>query len=153
VLENPKPLPELEPKELENVITHVEKEVKGGDLPTLLRCKVALRFDDQAALDKCSAAMSTAPVNDPAVISIKWGLAVRKHDRAGALALVEEARKAGLDWHKLQRMTETTNAMTTRRLQKIGILGALAILCIAAAFFGARTLASSRRRSAARSPA
>ena len=127
--------------------------MKGGDLPTLLRCKVALRFEDRGGLERCSAAMISAPFNDPTVISIKWGLAVRRHDRTSALALVEEARKAGLDWHKIQKMTDTTNAMTTRRLQKIGILAGLAILSIAAAFFGARQLASSRRRGAARSPA
>src|SRR5882724_889762 len=98
VLENPKPLPELEPKELENVIVHLEKEVKAGNLPIVLRCKVALRFEDRGALEQCRAAMVKAPADDPTVISVKWGLAVREHDRPGALALVEDARKAGLDW-------------------------------------------------------
>jgi hypothetical protein len=153
VLENPKPLPELEPQELENVISHLEKGVKGGHLPTVLRCKVALRFDDRGALETCRAAMSTAPTNDPTVISIKWGLAVREHDKARALGLVEEARKAGLDWQKVNKMLQATNAMARQRFQRAGVLGGLGILCIAAAFLGARLVASSRRRSATRAPA
>jgi hypothetical protein len=152
VLKNPQ-LPALEPQELENVIVHVEKEGKGGNLATVLRCKVALRFEDSGALERCSAAMRTAPFNDPTVISIKWGLAVRQHDKVAALALVEEARKAGFDWQNIQKMQQTTNAMSKQRLQSVTILGGLAILGVVAVVLGARLVAASRRRSASRSPA
>ena len=66
MLQEPKPLPDLEPKELDNVIGHLEKEGKAGNLPIILRCKVALRFEEiRAALDQCRAAMAKAPFNDP----------------------------------------------------------------------------------------
>ncbi len=152
VLKNPQ-LPALEPQELENVIVHLEKEGKAGNLPTILRCKVALRFEDSGALERCGAALRTAPFNDPTVISIKWGLAVRQHDKPAALALVEEARKAGLDFQYIQKMQQTTNAMSKQRLQSATILGGLVVLGIAAALLGARLVISSRRRSASRSPA
>jgi hypothetical protein len=155
VLKNPRPLPAQEPQELENVIVHLEKELKPGssNLPIVLRCKAALRFEDHGALEKCRTAMSKAPFNDPTVISIRWGLAVRDHDKEGALALVEEARKAGFDSQQVDRMLKTTSEMSTRRYQKAGIVGGLGILGVAIAFFGARLLASSRRRSATQTPA
>jgi hypothetical protein len=154
VLKNPQPLPAQEPQELENVIVHLEKELKpGSNLPTVLRCKAALRFEDRGALKSCRAAMSKAPFNDPTVISIKWGLAVRDHDKEGALALVEEARKAGFDSQQVDRMMQTTNEMSARRHQKAGLLGGLGFLGVAVAFFGARLLASSRRRSTTQTPA
>jgi hypothetical protein len=153
VLKSTQPLPALEQKELEGVIAHLEKETKLGDLPAFLRCKVALRFDDGAGLDACESALKSAPVDDPRVIAIKWGLAVREHDKAGALALVEQARKAGASADNISRMVQTTNAMATRRLQKTAVIGALGILLLGAAFFGARMLASSRRRSTSRSAA
>ena len=154
VLQNPNPLPELEPKELENVISHLEKEVKGSaNLATVLRCKVALRFEDRGGLERCRAAMSAAPANDPTVIAIKWGLAVRDHDGPTALALTEQARSAGLDSQQVWKMQQTTREMSRRRLQKAGVLTGAGVLLVAFAFFGARWLASSRRRSATRSPA
>jgi hypothetical protein len=154
VLKNPKPLPDLEQKELEGIIDHVEKEAKGASgLATVLRCKVAMRFEDRGALERCRSAMSTAPANDPTVISIKWGLAVRDHDEAGALALVEQARKAGMDGPTVDRMRQTTGEAMRRRTQRLVLLGGLGLLCIAGAFFGGRFLASMRRRSAGRSPA
>ena len=84
-----------------------------------------MRFEDRGGLERCSAAMSTAPANDPTVISVKWGLAVRAHDKARALALVEEARKAGVDYKTLNKMSQTTNAMTRNRFQKAAVLGVL----------------------------
>jgi hypothetical protein len=151
VLANPKPLPAQEPKELENVIAHLETVTKAGNLPTVMRCKVALRFEDRAALDTCRAAMAKAPFNDPTVISIKWGLAVRDHDKAGALALVDEARQAGLEWTKVQKMLQTTNEMSSQRFHKAGVLGGLALFGVAFAFLGARLVAASRRRSTTQS--
>jgi hypothetical protein len=154
VLKNPNPLPNLEEKELEGVITHFEEATKGGgNLAAVLRCKVAMRFENRGALQKCKEAMSAAPANDPTVISIKWGLAVRAHDKAGALALVEQARQAGVDGPTVDRMLQTTSTAMQRRNQKMVFLGGLGLLCVAGVFFGARFLASSRRRSATRSPA
>lgn len=153
VLKNPKPLPELEPKEFENVIAHLENEMKGGHLATVLRCQVAMRFKDRQGLDSCRAAMKTAPADDPTVISIKWGLAVRDHDKLSALALLEQARRAGVSPDKVEKMRQTTNAMTRRRFQRAVLIGGLGILGIAAAFLSARLVASNRRRGAARSPA
>jgi hypothetical protein len=150
VLKNPNP-PAQEPKELENVIAHLEKEPKAGNLATVLRCKVAMRFEDRDGIEKCKAALALAPSNDPSVISLKWGLAVSEHDKASALALVEEARKAGVDSQTVEKMLQTTNAKAMSSFRRAPVVG-LAVLCAAALFLGARLLAS-RRRGATRSAA
>jgi hypothetical protein len=153
VLESPKPLPDQEPLELANVIAHMESGASTGNLPTIMRCKVALRFEDRSSLELCRTAMAKAPADDPTVISIKWGLAVRDHDREGALALVEAARKAGLDSQQVDKMLQTTNAMSIQGRRRAGVLGGALIIGLALAFFGARVLAASRRRSQTQSPA
>ena len=153
VLKNPNQLPDLEPKELEGVIAHLEKEGKTGNLPTVLRCNVAMRFEEQAGLDKCTAAMSTAPADDPTVISIKWGLAMRRHDSAGALLLVERGRKIGMSADALARMEQATNAITAQRSQKAKVLGGLGVFVVVAAFLGVRLLSASRRRATSQSAA
>ncbi len=153
VLKNPKPLPELEPKELEAVIAHVEKATSAGTLPVVLRCKVALRFDDSVALDACAAAVSSIPANDPAIISIKWGLAVRHNDKPAALILVERGRRAGMGPDTVLHMLETTEAMDRLPLQRIGIIIGLAVLAMTVVFFAIRLLAADRQRTVNRSPA
>ena len=153
VLQSPQPLPDLRAQRARQRHRPSREGRKGGQPSGLLRCKVALRFEDRAALEQCRTAMAKAPFNDPTVISIKWGLAVREHDRAGALALVEEARKAGLESPQVQRMIQTTHAMATRRLQRNLMLGGAGLLVIGFAFFGARVLSSNRRRGPARPPA
>jgi hypothetical protein len=151
VLSNPKPLPALEPRELEGVIAHLEKAGTVGNLPTVLRCKVALRFEDSAGLEKCEAAMKTAPDGDPMVISLKWGLAVRRGDKAAALRLVEQAEKAGMGPDNVARMREGANALAARRFQRARIAGGLGVFFVVAAVVGARLLGSSRRRGAGQS--
>jgi hypothetical protein len=153
VLENPQPLPDQEPKELENVISHLEKTGKAGMLPVLLRCQAAMRFEDRGALDRCRAAIGGARDTDPTVIAIKWGLAVRDQDKARALALVEQAKNAGLSQVQVDKMVQTTNLMEKRGFQRKVVLAGVGVLAILAVLLGARSLASFRRRSATRSPA
>jgi hypothetical protein len=152
VLKNPKPLPDLEPRELEGVIAHLEKAATMGNLPTVLRCKVAMRFEDRGGLERCEAAMKTAPAHDPTVISLKWGLAVRRSDRAGALALVDDAAKAGVSADNVARMRDGANAIAERRLHKAKVAGGLGVFFLIAAMLGVRLVGTQRRRAAGQSP-
>jgi hypothetical protein len=151
VLKSPTPLHELEPKELEGVISHLEKESKNANLATVLRCKVALRFEDRAGVEKCASAMTTAPADDPTVISIKWGLAVRRNDQAAALQLVQQAEKAGVGADGLAKMRETTGAMSMKWVRKAKVVGGWAAFFIVAGIFGVKLLGASRRRAASQS--
>jgi hypothetical protein len=151
VLKSPT-LPALEPDELEGVIRHLEKEVK-GNLPTVLRCKAALRFEDPAGIARCDQAMKSAPAGDATVISIKWGLAMRRHDEPGARLLLAQAEKAGVGADDVARMRTATDEMPGRRSLRAKVLGGLGLFGVIVAFLGVRLLTSVRRRTASQSAA
>ena len=131
VLSTKGPLPAGEREELDTVIKHLTSEVQLGAVATMLRCEVALRFRDFAALETCTNELAIKAPKDPKTISFQWAVAIEKHDRGEALALIDRARGAGMTADGLARMERATRAMTLRRL---GMLAFLLVVMAGAAF-------------------
>jgi len=108
------PLPPGERQELDAVIAHLAHETDLGALPTMLSCDVALRFDDRAALEACTAELARRAPRDPKTVSLQWALALQKHDRGAALGLIDLARETGMSAEGLAKMEKATRAMTLR---------------------------------------
>ncbi len=139
------PLPPLEQKELQAVIAHLAGEAKLGALPAMLRCEVALRFSDTAALEACATELGKTAPNDPKTVSFQWALALAKNDRTAALQLVDRARGVGIGSDGIAKMEQAVHRMSRRRLERFGrlaVTAALAALALALAF---RHLAQRRR--------
>jgi hypothetical protein len=131
VLSTKGPLPAGEREELDTVIKHLTSEVQLGAVATMLRCEVALRFRDYTTLETCTNELATKAPKDPKTISLQWAVAIEKHDRGEALALIDRARGAGMSDDGLARMERATRAMTLRRL---GMLAFLLVVMAGAAF-------------------
>ena len=145
VLATPGALPAGERAELSAVITHLEGEAQLGAVPIMLRCEVALRFGDTPALAACTDVLSKIAPNDPKTVSFQWALAVRQHDRSGALQLVDRARGVGMSKDGVAKMEEATRQMSRRRLERLALLALGAALAAALLALGFRHLAQRRR--------
>ena len=129
VLATKGPLPAVERRELDEVIDHLAKESKVGAVPSILHCQVALRFNDFATLESCTNELAVKAPKDPRTISLQWALALEKHNRSEALALIDRARTAGMNSEGIAQMERATRAMSGRR---IGLLGGLAAAVVGA---------------------
>jgi hypothetical protein len=145
VLSSRGPLPPLEQKELQAVIAHLAGEAQLGALPTMLRCEVALRFDDTAALESCTMELGRTAPNDPKTVSFQWALALAKNDRRAALRLVDRARGVGMSSDGIAKMEQATRIMYRRRLARFALLALAAGLLAALSTIGFRHLAQRRR--------
>lgn len=146
VLKTNTPLAPGERKELDAVIAHLAHETELGALPTMLSCDVALRFNDEPALEACTAELARRAPQDPKTVSLEWALAVQKHDRGAALGLIDRAREIGMSSEGLAKMEKATRAMTLRwfgRMAAVATIVALAAALLVAAF---RRAAANRRR-------
>jgi hypothetical protein len=146
VLRTTGPLQPGERQELEAVITHLAHETQLGALPTMLRCDVALRFNDWPALDACATKLAETAPNDPKTVSLQWALAIHKGDRGMAIGLIDRARETGMSPDGLAKMQRRTRAMTLRHLGSVTALAVIAALVAALAIAGLRRAATSRRR-------
>jgi hypothetical protein len=146
VLKTTTPLAPLERKELDAVIAHLAHETDLGALPTMLSCDVALRFNDEPALEACTAELARGAPHDPKTISLQWALALQRHDRGAALGLIDKAREIGMSADGLAKMEKATRAMTLRWLGKMAAVAAIVALGGALLVAGLRRAAGNRRR-------
>ncbi|HVV50602.1 MAG TPA: hypothetical protein VHO06_13130, partial [Polyangia bacterium] len=146
VLKSPAPLPAGERQELEAVIAHLGHEANLGAVPTMLRCDVALRFSDRAALAACTEALARQAPRDPRTVSFQWALALQNDDRGAALGFIDRARAAGMSPQGLAKMQAATRAMTLRHLGRIAGATAIAALLAALLVVGIRRASAARRR-------
>ena len=134
------PLPPLERKELEAVVAQVSKEPNLGALPAMLRCQVALRFEDQTALEACTTDLKKLAPDDPRTISFRWALALQKKDKSGALQLITKARDAGMSGDGLAMMEKATRQMARRQIGRLVVFGAGGLLVVLLGAIGFRHL-------------
>ena len=146
VLKTTTPLLPGERKELDAVIAHLAHEAELGAVPTMLRCDVALRFNDRPALESCTEELARKAPKDPKTISLQWALAVQNHDRGAALGLIDRAREVGMSPDGLAKMEKATRAMTLHRLGRMAAVAAIVALGGALLFAGLRRAAANRRR-------
>jgi hypothetical protein len=145
VLSQPGQLPPLEQTELKMVLDHLDAEAKLGPAASHLRCQVALRFHDLAALETCSRELAQAVPDDPQTVSFQWALALEKHDETSALRLVDRARELGMSQDGVARMQKATSDMRGRWMLRLALFVVAAAAAVASVFAAIRWLASRRR--------
>jgi hypothetical protein len=139
------PLPPLEEKELHSVLEHLAGEAQLGALPTMLRCEVALRFNDTPALETCTTELGKTAPNDPKTVSFQWALALARHDRSAALQLVDRARGVGMSKEGVAKMEQATRQMSRRYRARLALMVLGAALVAALLALGFRRLSIRRR--------
>lgn len=139
-LAKPGPLAPLEAKELYVVTDHLAKEAKLGPMIGVLRCQIAVRANDTAALASCVDELEKEAPNDPKTISFAWALALDHQDRGAALRLVDRARELGMKPEGVARMEEATSAMTRKKVTRFALIGLAIVVLGVAATLGARRL-------------
>jgi hypothetical protein len=150
VLAQKDPLPPREDEEVAAVIKHWEEKAAEakldlGVLPAVLRCDVAVRFDNRAGLEACTAELVRRAPSDARTVSYQWALAVQRGDQVAARSLAERARELSASPDLVDKMERTTNAMLDRGEHRITIVGGLALLAAGGLVFGTRWRASRRR--------
>jgi hypothetical protein len=119
-----------ERKELDAVVAHVAADPAAGPVASMLRCEVALKFEDTKALESCTAELAKLAPKDPRTITFEWALAVQKKQKTEALQLIEKARGAGMSAASVASMERATHEMVKRRI------GRIAVIVLGAAFLG-----------------
>ena len=113
-----------------DVLTHLDKQ-PGLAVPTAhLRCKVAVKMDDRAALEGCTSVLAKAAPEDPKTVVFQWSLAVLRGQRDQAVRLVDRAKQVGVETDSIERMSRV-NAASGRRW--FGLLGGIALGAVAVA--------------------
>jgi hypothetical protein len=138
VLAETGPLSGDERQELEAVLTHLDADPTAAVPAQQMRCQVALRVNDAAALEACTAALAKSAPADPTTISFQWALALAKGDHAAAARLVERARSAGMASDGLARMEKLTSGLGWTRFGRAMLWGLGGALALALLGLGAR---------------
>ena len=149
VLSQPGRLSNDQHTELNAAIEHLQAEANLGNLAAILRCQVALRFDDYSGARTCVNELTKSAPNDPQTVSLQWALAIHDKDKANAQRLLERGREVGIKPAGLARMEMATEQMESSRTLRLVLIG-LAVLALG---WGLYKLAGRRlfagRRSAA----
>jgi hypothetical protein len=126
------PLTADDRKELGEIEAHLGSIKDGGIGPAYVHCQVALALEDKAGLKTCTAALHTVAPNDPRTISFEWALAIQNRDHAGADALIERAKKAGVSPEGIATMERTTRNIGAFRFIRPALwgLGGTALLLL-----------------------
>ncbi|HLK88998.1 MAG TPA: hypothetical protein VKZ18_03835 [Polyangia bacterium] len=145
VLRTPGPLSTDERRELEAVISHLSHGAQLGAVPTMLRCDVALRFNDYPALEACTAELARKAPDDPKTVSFQWALAIEKGDRSAAEGLMDRARARGVSADNVARMQHATRVMTLRHLGRMAGAAGIGALVVTLLLLGVRRVTARRR--------
>jgi hypothetical protein len=122
-----KPSPD-EHKEMEAVIAHLAAQPDMGITPAVLRCDVALKFEDVKTLESCTQELARLAPKDPRTVSYQWALAVQKKQRSVALQLIDRAREAGVSTAGITMMESQTSQMVKRQIGRFVLIGLGAVL-------------------------
>jgi hypothetical protein len=144
------PLPDLEHKELDAVVAHLGKEPNMATATAALRCQVALRFEDTAALRSCTEELEKADGKNPQTVSFAWALAVQTRNKAAAQKLIERGRELGMSDDSLAMMEQATARMERKRFAHLILLVAGGAVALVLLGVGLRWLA--RRRASGSGP-
>lgn len=122
-----------ESEDVVQVIDHLRKEPATRVAGTVLQCELAMRRQDVATWQACSAELQQSAPRDPATISFAWALAVRRHDEPEARRLVALAKASGVRPEGLARMEQATAGLGWRGwlLDRRNLFGAF-VLAVAA---------------------
>jgi hypothetical protein len=136
-----------ERKELEAVIAHLAAQPDMGITPAVLRCDVALKFEDVKTLESCTEELARLAPKDPRTVSFEWALAVQKKQRSVALQLIDKAREVGVSTAGITMMESETSQMVKRQIGRFVLIGLGALLLGFLVRAGFRHMAKRRRLS------
>jgi hypothetical protein len=145
VLAQPDPLPAGEKAELDAVLSHLAGNASVGAQLAVLRCEVALRFHDAAALEACTAELEKTAPQDPKTVSFAWALAMDRRDAAGAREAIDRARSLGMPKDGVATMERATSRMSRIRVVRIALLFVGVVALMLAAVRALRRAAERRR--------
>jgi tetratricopeptide (TPR) repeat protein len=101
---------------VQKVIDHLASDPKTQVVSHHVKCELALKLEDSAMLEQCTAALVAKAPNDPKTVSFQWSLAMFRKDRAEAERMIERAQKTGVLPEGVQKMRTLTAA-------KLGVSG------------------------------
>ncbi|HVT06387.1 MAG TPA: hypothetical protein VHO67_02970 [Polyangia bacterium] len=139
--------PDLQ-KEAYDAVEHIEKEAQLGALTDVIRCDAALRFEDWGTLAVCSERLAQHAPNDAKTVSFQWALAVHEHDKQKADALVDRARRLGMEPAGIQKMEATNRSIGRTALVRLLFVLAVMGLAVGVWWFGGKKLLTRRNAGA-----
>jgi hypothetical protein len=142
-------LPE-ERNDLNDVLAHLDQQPDLAVPTAHLRCQVAVKTNDAAALESCTGVLAKVAPDDPKTIVFRWSLAVMRGDREQAANLYDRARQIGLAAASLDRMSQVPMGhwWSTRGRGLVGMVvaaGAALLFALAFALYRRRLTAATRR--------
>jgi hypothetical protein len=146
LMAKPDPLAQDIQTELKGLSEHIDKDKDAGLEGERVRCNIAVRLQDPATLEACTANLVKHAPEDAVTMSFQWSLAMQKHDFSGAQKVIEHARKAKVPEAAVSAMEDATYGHRKRWLGRVGIwlIGGTIVTALLAV--GARKFALSRRR-------
>jgi hypothetical protein len=129
VLGKPGPLDEADRAQIHQVVTHLRKEERTV-LPAFhLQCELAIRDGDQALLEACSRELAARAPADPKTVGFQWALAMQKRRFDEARALIDRAKRAGVQPDGIASMEALTDtSLSGQRKKQISLVVALVAL-------------------------
>jgi hypothetical protein len=115
---------------LGEVLAHLDQQPDMAVPTAHLRCKSAVKTNDQAALEACTAVLAKVAPDDPKTIVFQWSLAVMRGQGEEAARLLGRAEKAGLGADKIEQMTRVAavSRSWTTPVLLVAAAGAMAAL-------------------------
>lgn len=126
-----------------DVLAHLDKQPDLAIPAAHLRCKAAVKMNDGAGLEACTAVLAKAAPDDPKTVVFQWSLAVLRGQRDQAALLVDRAKSMGVETDSIERMSRVT-VPGGRRWLTGGIALAAAALIIALFVIRRRRLSTAR---------
>jgi hypothetical protein len=113
-----------------DVLAHLDKQPELAIPAAHLRCTVAVKMNDAAGLEACTAVLAKAAPEDPKTVVFQWSLAVLRGQRDQAALLVDRAKAMGVETDSIERMSKVTAASSGRSSVLMGgiALGAAALI-------------------------
>jgi hypothetical protein len=136
VLASVQPLTAAERDELSVIIKHFEGLPGGARVAAQIDCKLGVRTEDVARLERCTQKLAQLAPDGSAAVGYRWALATLKKDSRGARRVLDDARQAGLHPDGFERMDDLTRRSERFRMLAYGVAAVLALAALA--LLGAR---------------
>jgi hypothetical protein len=133
---------------LVEVLAHLDRQADVEVATARMRCEAAVKMQDQAAMERCTAVLAKVAPDDPKTIVFQWSLAMMRGKHDDAKRLVARAKTAGLTAEAIDGMNKLMSQRRWSR-QLLGF-GALGTVAAALLFLLLRRRLDARRVSAAR---
>jgi tetratricopeptide (TPR) repeat protein len=107
VTSRPVALSQLEAQDLDAIIKHLREEEQPGPA-AVVECREAVKLDDVARLQSCTAVLAKLSPADPHTLTFQWSLAMLRRDYRQAQGLLAAMEKTGMNRQALAQARATT---------------------------------------------